>query len=150
MHLLPRPTVAAEGTTNMTKRRKIPAIRSHRLIMVSQPQTYRFGEYTLEAGEHRLLRKSADVELRPKAFDTLLYLVTRHGHTVPKNELLDAVWAGTYVSEAVLTHCPFHNSKTMFCGSDSLAAGRSSKSATIPSGVLINVFVRPIVANGSR
>lgn len=89
----------------MTERRKIPANRIHRLTMVSHPQTYRFGEYTLDAGEHRLLRKSADVELRPKAFDTLLYLVTRHGHTVGKNELLDAVWAGTYVSEAVLTHC---------------------------------------------
>ena len=73
--------------------------------MAGRPETYRFGEYTLEAGEHRLLRNSAEVTLRPKVFDTLLYLVTRHGHTVGKNELLDAVWPGTFVTEAVLTHC---------------------------------------------
>lgn len=73
--------------------------------MAGRPETYRFGEYTLEAGEHRLLRSSAEVTLRPKVFDTLAYLVTHHGHTVGKNDLLDAVWPGTFVTEAVLTHC---------------------------------------------
>jgi DNA-binding winged helix-turn-helix (wHTH) protein len=34
--------------------------------MPNQPQTYRFGEYTLETSEHRLLRNSAEVALRPK------------------------------------------------------------------------------------
>ena len=73
--------------------------------MATEPQTYRFGEFTLDSGEHRLLRNSAEVVLRPKAFNTLLYLVRRHGHTVAKEELLDAVWPGTFVSDAVLTHC---------------------------------------------
>jgi TolB-like protein/Tfp pilus assembly protein PilF len=73
--------------------------------MANQPRTYRFGEYTLHAGDHRLLRKSAEVLLRPKAFDTLVYLVAHHGHTVGKDELFGAVWADTYVSDAVLTHC---------------------------------------------
>ncbi|MFO7691501.1 MAG: winged helix-turn-helix domain-containing protein [Vicinamibacterales bacterium] len=73
--------------------------------MPNEPPAYRFGEYTLEPGEHRLLRASDEVTLRPKAFETLLFLVSRHGHTVTKNELLDAVWPGTFVSDAVLTHC---------------------------------------------
>ena len=73
--------------------------------MANQPHRFRFGEYTLDAGEHRLLKGSAEVVLRPKAFDTLLYLVRQHGHTVGKNELFGAVWADTYVSDAVLTHC---------------------------------------------
>ena len=73
--------------------------------MPNEGLTYSFGEYTLEPGEHRLLRQSAEVTLRPKAFDTLRYLVVRHGHTVGKDELLDAVWPGTFVSDAVLTHC---------------------------------------------
>jgi TolB-like protein/Flp pilus assembly protein TadD len=73
--------------------------------MANQPRTYRFGEYTLDAGEHRLFRNAAEVALRPKAFDTLVYLVARHGHTVGKNELFEAVWPGTFVSDAVLTHC---------------------------------------------
>jgi TolB-like protein/tetratricopeptide (TPR) repeat protein len=73
--------------------------------MRTDHQVYRFGEFELDAGEHRLLRQSAEVRLRPKAFDTLLYLVARHGHTVGKHELLAAVWPGTFVSDAVLTHC---------------------------------------------
>lgn len=75
------------------------------LPMPNQPLTYRFGAHTLEPGEHRLLRAHDEVALRPKAFETLLFLVSRHGHTVTKDELLDAVWPGTFVSDAVLTHC---------------------------------------------
>lgn len=73
--------------------------------MRTDHEVYRFGEFTLDAREHRLLRKSREVMLRPKAFATLHYLVERHGHTVGRHELLGAVWPGTYVSEAVLTHC---------------------------------------------
>lgn len=73
--------------------------------MAGYPETYRFGEYTLDAREHHLLRDGIQVELRPKAFETLLYLVTHQGHTASKNELLEAVWPGTFVSDAVLTHC---------------------------------------------
>lgn len=73
--------------------------------MPNPPLTYRFGEYTLAPGEYRLLRTHDEVTLRPKAFETLRFLVSRHGHTVTKSELLDAVWPGTFVSDAVLTHC---------------------------------------------
>jgi len=73
--------------------------------MATRPPTFRFGEFTLDAAEHRLLRDSVEVTLRPKAFDTLHCLVVRHGHTVRKEELFQAVWAGTFVSDAVLTHC---------------------------------------------
>jgi TolB-like protein/Tfp pilus assembly protein PilF len=89
----------------MTKRRKISANRRVGGRMTGRAGTYRFGEYTLEVGEHRLLRNSEAVDLRPKAFDTLLCLVRRHGHTVGKHDLTEAVWPGTFVSDAVLTHC---------------------------------------------
>ncbi|MBZ5538505.1 MAG: tetratricopeptide repeat protein [Acidobacteriia bacterium] len=68
-------------------------------------QSYRFGEFTLDASEHNLRRKGREVFLRPKAFETLWYLVERHGHLVEKNELMDHVWADTSVTETVLTHC---------------------------------------------
>jgi serine/threonine-protein kinase len=73
--------------------------------MTGRPETYRFGEYTLDAARHRLVRLTAEVTLRPKAFDTLLCLVRRHGQAVGKADLLEAVWPGTFVSDAVLTHC---------------------------------------------
>ena len=68
-------------------------------------QSYRFDGFTLEVSDHRLLRGSRELLLRPKAFETLVYLVERRGHLVEKNELLDKVWANTVVSETVLTHC---------------------------------------------
>jgi TolB-like protein/Tfp pilus assembly protein PilF len=67
--------------------------------------TYRFGEYTLDKVEHSLWRGDRDVFLRPKAFETLLYLVENHGHLVKKDELIEKVWSGVSVSDAVLTHC---------------------------------------------
>lgn len=73
--------------------------------MAGPSRTYHFGPYTLDAANHRLLRDSREVALRPKAYDTLLHLVRHHGRTVSKDTLLDAVWAGVNVSEAVLTHC---------------------------------------------
>lgn len=66
---------------------------------------YRFGDYELDAEERRLRRSGSVVALRPKPFDTLLYLARRHGHVVTKAELLDRVWQGTVVSESALTRC---------------------------------------------
>jgi len=68
-------------------------------------RTYRFGEFSLEVGERLLRRKGLEVILRPKAFETLLYLIERHGHLVAKGELLDRVWPDASVSESVLNHC---------------------------------------------
>jgi len=66
---------------------------------------YRFAEFTLNAGEQTLLRGTDEVYLQPKTFETLVYLVERHGHLVKKNELLDALWVDTYVTENALTRC---------------------------------------------
>ena len=42
------------------------------------------------------------IELQPKVFDTLLYLVRNADRVIPKTELLDAVWPGVEVTENVL------------------------------------------------
>jgi predicted ATPase len=42
------------------------------------------------------------IKLRPKAFAVLDYLLSRPGQLITKEELLNAVWAGTFVGEAVL------------------------------------------------
>jgi len=68
-------------------------------------QIYRFADFTLEVGEHRLQRGDQEIYLRPKTFETLLYLVQRHGHLVGKDELLDRIWADTIVTETAMTHC---------------------------------------------
>ena len=49
-------------------------------------------------GEQRLT-------LTPKAFAVLRYLIEHAGRVVTKEELLQAVWAGTVVSDGALTTC---------------------------------------------
>ena len=65
---------------------------------------YRFGEFVLEPGGHRLLRGTQEFPLRPKTFQTLLYLVEHHDRVVSKDELLEEVWAGSFVVETVVPH----------------------------------------------
>jgi tetratricopeptide (TPR) repeat protein/DNA-binding winged helix-turn-helix (wHTH) protein len=67
--------------------------------------TYRFGKFTLQTADRRLTREGREIYLRPKTYDTLLYLLDHHGHLVSKEELLNAVWADVEVTENALTHC---------------------------------------------
>jgi DNA-binding winged helix-turn-helix (wHTH) protein/TolB-like protein/Flp pilus assembly protein TadD len=66
---------------------------------------YRFGPFTLDRVERRLARDGVEIYLQPKTFDTLLYLVERHGSLVKKEEMLDSLWADAFVSENALTRC---------------------------------------------
>lgn len=63
---------------------------------------YEFARFRLFPAERLLLRDEEPVPLPPKVFDTLLVLVKNGGHLVEKNELLDKVWADTFVEEATL------------------------------------------------
>ncbi|HEX3556264.1 MAG TPA: tetratricopeptide repeat protein [Thermoanaerobaculia bacterium] len=67
-----------------------------------ESQSYRFGSHTLEARERRLLANGVAIPLKPRAFDTLLYLVERAGHLVPKEELLARLWPDSVVEESTL------------------------------------------------
>jgi DNA-binding winged helix-turn-helix (wHTH) protein len=62
-----------------------------------------FGQYRLDI-ERRELRCGAElIELEPKAFDLLAFLVQHRDHVVSKDDLLQAVWHGRIVSESALT-----------------------------------------------
>lgn len=63
---------------------------------------YKFGKFKLDAGERRLWCESEPVSLTPKEFDLLFYFVENAGRTTKKSDLLEAVWADTYVEETTL------------------------------------------------
>lgn len=67
--------------------------------------SYHFGKFVLESDEHRMWRGDEEIYLRPKAFETLLYLLKNEGRLIKKNELLDHIWPNTVVTEGTLTHC---------------------------------------------
>lgn len=65
--------------------------------------SYRFGRYRVDATD-RLLYKDAElIALPPKVFDTLLMLVTNHGHVLGKDEMLKQLWPDTFVEDGTLT-----------------------------------------------
>jgi TolB-like protein/DNA-binding winged helix-turn-helix (wHTH) protein/Tfp pilus assembly protein PilF len=68
---------------------------------------YRFGEFSLDAQARVLRRGSEPVALTPKAFDVLLLLIQSAGKTVSKDELMQAVWPGSFVEESNLTQTIF-------------------------------------------
>jgi DNA-binding winged helix-turn-helix (wHTH) protein/tetratricopeptide (TPR) repeat protein/TolB-like protein len=61
--------------------------------------TYSFGPYVLDRSEWRLCRGEDVVDLPPKAFAVLLFLVERAGTLVLKDEILSAIWKDTFVEE---------------------------------------------------
>ena len=54
--------------------------------------SYAFGSFRLDTAEKVLYQRDQPVPLTPKAVETLLALVERHGRLVTKEELLRDVW----------------------------------------------------------
>ncbi|ETW95013.1 MAG: hypothetical protein ETSY2_48760, partial [Candidatus Entotheonella gemina] len=65
----------------------------------------RFDDFRIDLTDERLWRDDKHVRLTPKTFAMLRCLAERPGQLVTKEELLDAVWPETVVSESVLTNC---------------------------------------------
>ena len=63
---------------------------------------YEFGPFRLDQIAHQLLRNGEPVPLTPKAFSTLLVLVSRRGRILGKDELMREVWPDTFVEEGGL------------------------------------------------
>jgi TolB-like protein/DNA-binding winged helix-turn-helix (wHTH) protein/Tfp pilus assembly protein PilF len=64
---------------------------------------YEFGEFRLDRQSRILFKGDVTVALTPKAVDLLVTLVEKKGQLAAKNELMAAVWPGTFVEESNLT-----------------------------------------------
>src|SRR5204863_3268830 len=64
---------------------------------------YRFGEFTVDAGQKVVRRHDRPLPLAPKIFDTLLILVENHGRILEKQELMTRLWPDTFVEESNLS-----------------------------------------------
>ncbi len=65
-------------------------------------ELYRFDAFQLDAADRRLWRENEPISLTPKQFDLLFYFVENAGRVAKKDELLEAVWADTYIAESTL------------------------------------------------
>src|SRR5262249_1991438 len=62
----------------------------------------RFHAFRLDTTNHCLWRGDQRVPLTPKAFDLLRYLVEHADRLVTQEEVLEALWTGTFVSQEVV------------------------------------------------
>ena len=70
------------------------------------PKTLPIGQAVFDLSRDLLLDGSGRVvPLRRKSFDLLKLLVQNLGRTVPRQELLDAIWPGVTVTEESVTQC---------------------------------------------
>lgn len=66
-------------------------------------RAYVFGSYRLDLAGQQLLRDGKPLPLKPKAYDTLLFLLQHRDRVVGKEELLEAVWPRQIVEDANLS-----------------------------------------------
>lgn len=63
---------------------------------------FRFGPCELDEARRSLSAHGREIRLQPRVFDLLCYLVRHRDRVVTKDELLDALWAGTVVVDNAL------------------------------------------------
>jgi DNA-binding winged helix-turn-helix (wHTH) protein len=66
---------------------------------------FRFGEYTLDVVCGCLRTADREIELRPKSFEVLRYLVENAGRLVTKDELIKTAWRNVVVTDESLMQC---------------------------------------------
>jgi hypothetical protein len=64
-----------------------------------------FEGYTLDLARGSVRNANGEIELRPKSFELLRYLVANAGRLVSKDELVNAVWPDVIVSDDSLAQC---------------------------------------------
>ena len=74
---------------------------------------YRFDDVRVDVASFRVERGGRPVPLEPKAFDLLVLLLERQGQLVTKQEILDAVWRHTAVTDNALTRIVAHLRKAL-------------------------------------
>jgi TolB-like protein len=74
------------------------------MTAISQ-KVFRFEGFTLDLMRRSLRAGDRIIELRPKSFDVLAYLVERASRPAGKDEIIQSVWSDVTVTEESLTRC---------------------------------------------
>ncbi|MEM7443290.1 MAG: winged helix-turn-helix domain-containing protein [Pseudomonadota bacterium] len=67
------------------------------------PDQYAFLEFTVSASIRELHERGAPVAIEPKVFDLLLFLIENRERVVTRDEIIDAVWDGRFISDGALS-----------------------------------------------
>jgi class 3 adenylate cyclase len=67
--------------------------------------SFNFEGYTLDLNRGCLLSRTGEIELRPKSFELLRYLIENAGRLISKDELVNAIWPNVIVNDDSLAQC---------------------------------------------
>jgi predicted ATPase/DNA-binding winged helix-turn-helix (wHTH) protein len=66
---------------------------------------YEFRDYRLDVARGSVFKGQQQIKLRPKVYEALKYLVENPGRLIGKQELMQAVWPDTFVTDDSLVQC---------------------------------------------
>ncbi|MEO0557110.1 MAG: winged helix-turn-helix domain-containing protein [Bacteroidota bacterium] len=69
------------------------------------PDSFRLAGWTVVPSAHEMVRPGETVHVEPKPMDVLVLLASRAGEAVSRDELMDVVWPGVYVTDHALNRC---------------------------------------------
>jgi DNA-binding winged helix-turn-helix (wHTH) protein len=72
-----------------------------------------FPDLEIDEETFSIRRNGLLVEVEPRVFDFVLYLIRHGNRVVPKAELLTILWKGYAVGDAVLTRCAYQARKAV-------------------------------------
>jgi DNA-binding winged helix-turn-helix (wHTH) protein/tetratricopeptide (TPR) repeat protein len=78
--------------------------RNSKEIHTAREGSFRFGEFDLYPSERQLFRGRQEIPLPPKTFDAMLLFVRNAERLVRREELIEALWPDTHVTDANLTN----------------------------------------------
>ena len=64
---------------------------------------YAFSDFSLNTAVRELHAQGQPVAIEPKVFDLLIFLIENNGRVVTKDEMIENVWDGRFVSDAALS-----------------------------------------------
>ena len=67
------------------------------------PSVFLFDDIRIEPATFRAFKAGKVIQLEPKALRLLLFLIENRDRLIEKDEILDAIWSGTHVTENALT-----------------------------------------------
>ncbi len=67
---------------------------------VPKPSILRLANLTLDTTQHRATRDGEELNLKPREFDLLAFLMLNHGQVFTRDQLLSQVWGYDYVGDS--------------------------------------------------
>lgn len=108
-----------------------------KLSSSSDPEQYRFADYCLDVSLGTLLKDGDRIDLRPKSYEVLAFLVRHPRRLVSRDEISDSVWGRAIASDNSVDQC-IHEIRRAF-GDD----GRALVKTVPRRGIIFDVDVTP-------